>query len=289
MILCRDLSARVPLPLPLPRASGFAFVCALGLSLSVASLPSLTRAGAEENEPPSAAVGASPAAARARFSDGNRRYALGDYLGAEEAFESASVLDPRLPGPYRNLGLVLLATHRCDAAVEAFRAYLRLRPTGIHTARIEREIARCEAAPTKRGSPRETSLATVHVTSNGAALAGALVRIDGVAPSRVTSSAPLTIELTPGRHAIRVEKSGFAPGEASVVAIAGGHEELTIPMRAPVERPSAAARHVESASRPCAQVSDCRRGEACAEGRCVIRSDGGASADGGIRAGSATN
>jgi lipoprotein NlpI len=107
-----------------------------------------TRAVADEE-----GAGRTPAQgeARARFADGNRRYAMGDYAGAEAAFRDAMRLDPELPGVYRNLGLVHLARRECDQAVAQFEAYLRLRPTGRHAERVREEIARCRAR--RVGSP----------------------------------------------------------------------------------------------------------------------------------------
>src|SRR6185369_14512925 len=97
------------------------------------------------------------------------------------SFKAAIALDPALPGPYRNLGLVYLAMkpRRCDDAVAAFREYLKLRPVSKWTTRVEQEIMRCSGpAPVVSSPETELALVTITASSGGKPLDGAVVRID---------------------------------------------------------------------------------------------------------------
>ena len=89
------------------------------LALLAALLAAAPSFAAEDEEP----AGGS-ADARKKFTDGNERYARGDYDGAIEAFKAAIAADPKLPGPYRNLGLAYRALNRCADALPMYEKYL---------------------------------------------------------------------------------------------------------------------------------------------------------------------
>ena len=74
-------------------------------------VPSVTFAANDEEEEKPAA-GEAPEA-RKKFAEGNEKYARGDYDGAVEAFKASIAADPKLPGPYRNLGLAYRAQGKC--------------------------------------------------------------------------------------------------------------------------------------------------------------------------------
>ncbi len=210
--------------------------CALALAASPAG------ASGDDDDEPAGTPTQTPA--RQKFGEGNRKYAMGDYAGAEEAFKSAIQLDPDLPGPYRNLGLVYVATHKCEDAIARFEAYLKLRPASKHTARITAEIERCKGGAPSRviGSgainpaATEQALVTITASAGGKSLDGAVVRVDGL----IRGGAPLDLQITPGHHTVRVERIGYDPGEAELEVRANATQELNVELGKPVvgEAPS---------------------------------------------------
>ena len=92
-----------------------------------------------------------------------------------------------------------MALKQCDPPVEAFTAYLKLRPIGKWTVRVEKEIARCRGPggrhqPASRGiAHHRTGVDTTTATSDGKPLDGATVRIDGL----IRGGAPLDLQMTP--------------------------------------------------------------------------------------------
>src|SRR5689334_15657886 len=149
----------------------------------------------EENE-----VGqASNAEAKKRFIEGNERYSRGDYDAAIESFKAAIAADPKLPGPYRNLGLAYRAVNRCSDALPAYEKYLELKPESRFTERVRREIELCkvklgQVTPTPTGTPQASGGSTgkahapeaqsiLHVAANligGEATDEATVKVDGL-------------------------------------------------------------------------------------------------------------
>jgi tetratricopeptide (TPR) repeat protein len=199
-----------------------------------------------EDEGEDAAPAATPAAveARARFAEGDRRYAHGDYPGAERDFLEAIRLNPELPGPWRNLGLVYVAEKRCADATPRFLKYLALRPRSRHTVRVEAELANCRAGParapvvssqrppvdaTAGGAATELALVTVTVSAQGRPVDGALVRIDGLA----RGGAPLDLQVTPGRHLVTAEKAGYPTGEVALEVRPNRTAEVDVPLGPP--------------------------------------------------------
>ncbi len=204
-------------------------------------------AGADEEDEP-AATSPAQAQAREKFAEGNRKYALGDYAGAEEAFKAASELDPDLPGPYRNLGLVYVATHKCEAAITRFEAYLKLRPHSKHAARITQEIERCKLGlgRSSAGAASELALVTITATTQDHhPLDGAVVKVDGL----IRGGAPLDLQITPGRHTIRVERIGYDAGEEVVEVKANATQEIEIPLARQAGGPDVAVQQ-KRAGRP---------------------------------------
>jgi hypothetical protein len=219
-------------------ARGGAIACALALALAAPA------AADDESEEGAPAASPSARAARARFDNGNRRYAAGDYPGAERDFLEAIRLAPELPGPWRNLGLVYVAQKRCPDALPRFQRYLALRPRSRLYARVQAEIDRCRGAgapsaaeATTGRAATELVLVTITVSSGGRPVDGALVRVDGLA----RGGAPLDLQVTPGVHRVRAERAGFAAGEVTLEAAANRTAEIDVPLGPPLAAPSEAA------------------------------------------------
>jgi len=194
--------------------------------------------------------------AKRRFAEGNERYARGDYPGAVESFRASIAADPKLPGPYRNLGLALRALGRYAEALPMYEKYLALKPEGRHTERVRREIDFCRqklgmaplpptpTAPSATGTapaPAQGSIKLAVVLSGGGA--DAAVRVDGI----LRGATPLTIPTTPGIHTVRVERNGYEPVEREVTVKPGAELELTLSMTALPEAPKPVVEQAPSA------------------------------------------
>jgi hypothetical protein len=206
--------------------------------------PSHAAGNDEENE--AAATG--NADARKRFAEGNERYSRGDYEGAVESFKAAVAADPKLPGPYRNLGLAYRALNRCSDALPMYEKYLELKPESRFTERVRREIDLCRAklgqgpAPPPGGArPPSSAVAhggtphapeaqgILHVAANligGEATDEATVKIDGL----VRGATPLTIPVTPGVHKVHLSRAGFETANATVDVGPGERRDVELTM-----------------------------------------------------------
>jgi hypothetical protein len=210
-------------------------LCVMLLLVSVADARA---AEPEENE----AAQTVNVEARKRFAEGNERYSRGDYDGAVESFKAAIAADPKLPGPYRNLGLAYRALNRCADAMPMYEKYLELKPESRFTDRVRREIDLCRAklgqAPlpprvdthTVTGTPHAPEAQGIlHVAANlvgGEATDEATVKIDGL----VRGATPLTIPVTPGQHKIHLSRAGFETANATVDVGPGERKDVELTM-----------------------------------------------------------
>jgi hypothetical protein len=188
--------------------------------------------------------------ARRRYVEGNERYARGDYQGAVQSFSAAIAADARLPGPYRNLGLVYRALNRCSDALPMYEKYLALRPRSRFVERVHREIDLCRQKlgmpPMSAAGPLEGQ-GYLYVSANmvgGEATDEASVRVDGV----IRGPTPATVPVTAGVHKIHLERRGFEAADTTIEIGPGERREVELTMRRlpeaappPVETPAAAA------------------------------------------------
>jgi hypothetical protein len=202
-------------------------------------------AAGNEDEEKEAAAGTN-ADAKKRFAEGNERYAHGDYDGAIESFKAAIAADPKLPGPYRNLGLAYRAQNRCNDALPMYEKYLELKPESRFTERVRREIDLCRAKlgqaplpprPTTQqsigsgsGTPHAPEAqAILHVAANligGEATDEATVKVDGL----VRGATPLTIPIPPGKHHVHLSRAGFETANAAVEVGPGERKDVELTM-----------------------------------------------------------
>jgi tetratricopeptide (TPR) repeat protein len=206
-------------------------------------------AGEEEDKNEAAAT--TNAEAKKRFVEGNERYARGDYDGAVESFKAAIAADPKLPGPYRNLGLAYRALGRCGEAVPNYEKYLELKPESRFTERVRREVDYCRRqlgqAPlppraethTTTGTPHAPEAQSIlHVAANligGEATDEATVKVDGL----VRGATPLTIPVPPGVHKIHLSRAGFETANATIDVAPGERKDVELTMnKLPDEHPA---------------------------------------------------
>lgn len=184
--------------------------------------------------------------AKRRFAEGNERYARGDYPGSVESFRAALAADPKLPGPYRNLGLALRALGRYAEALPMYEKYLQLKPDGRHTERVRREIDFCRqklgmaplpppSAGTGTPAPAVAQAQIKIAVTLSGGRSDAAVRVDGM----LRGSTPIVIPVTPGIHVVRLERNGYEPTQREITVKPGEQLELTIAMTALPEAPVA--------------------------------------------------
>ena len=147
-----------------------------------------TRRGEEDEKNEAAA--ATNVEAKKRFAEGNERYSRGDYDGAVESFKAAIAADPKLPGPYRNLGLAYRALSRCNDAVADVREVSRAQArVALHRSRAARDrfVPRQARAGAAAGaSQTHTVTGTPHAAEAQAILHVAANLIGGEATDEAT-------------------------------------------------------------------------------------------------------
>jgi len=199
-------------------------------------------AGEEEKEE----TGFNPEAKK-KFAEGNEHYAKGEYDAAIESFKSAIALDPKLPGPYRNLGLAYRALNRCSDALPMYEKYLELKPESRFTERVRREIDLCRAKMGMQPLPEQPhhtssgfhpaeAQSYLHIAANligGEATDEASVRIDGI----IRGSTPITIPIPAGKHRVHLERPGFEKADAVVEVLPGQRQDVELTMNKLAEEP----------------------------------------------------
>ena len=224
----------------------------LGAVLAVALLAATAPrswAANDNEEDDKGGTTASSVDARKKYAEGNEKFARGDYDGAIEAFKAAIALEPKLPGPYRNLALAYRALNRCADALPNYEKYLEIKPESRYTERVRREIDLCRAKLGQTPSPTRPSQSGgnsgyhpaeaqsyLHVAANligGEATDEASVRIDGL----VRGSTPITIPITSGKHRIHLERLGFENADTSVDVAPGQRQEVELTMNKLGEEP----------------------------------------------------
>jgi tetratricopeptide (TPR) repeat protein len=214
----------------------------LAFALSALLVAANGFAAGNEDDDKNEAATATNAEAKKRFAEGNERYSRGDYDGAVESFKAAIAADPKLPGPYRNLGLAFRALNRCNDALPAYEKYLELKPESRFTDRVRREIDLCRAklgqqplppraeTHTVTGTPHSPEAqAILHVAANligGEATDEATVKVDGL----VRGATPLTIPVTPGTHKVHLSRGGFETANATIEVGPGERRDVELTM-----------------------------------------------------------
>jgi hypothetical protein len=178
--------------------------------------------------------------ARVYFEAGRQAYEGGEYQTAIRSFEHAFEKVPRpeiafsLAQAYRKQFIVDEDPTKLRRAVELYRRYLDEVPAGgrredavQNLGELQPQLARVTsaAAPAPAPPPARTQLMVT------AQVAGAHVAID----SDVLAAAPLTKDVTPGRHAVHVEAPGYVSAELVGLAVEGRLVVVEAPLR---ERPA---------------------------------------------------
>ena len=198
-----------------------------------------------------------------------------------ESFKAAIAADPKLPGPYRNLGLAYRALNRCTDALPMYEKYLELKPESRFTDRVRREIDLCRAklgqAPlpprrrvahgerARRTRPRRSRI--LHVAANligGEATDEATVQDRRPGARRDAADHPGHA----GRPPVHLTRAGFETADATVEVGPGERRDVELTMnKLPDEQPPVAGvdaevprRHRAQGELPQVRLDPARRG-----------------------------
>jgi tetratricopeptide (TPR) repeat protein len=153
--------------------------------------------------------------AREAFTEGQALYRAGDFASALAAFQRAEEASPS-PAAVYNIGRCHERLGQLPEAVAAYERYLSEAP-----AAADHDAVAGRVAELRRQIPAQGRL-RVSVEP-----AGATVAIDQEAPR----PAPVDSFLPAGKHAVRAELEGHAPGEREVDLVAGGSVQLELTLR----------------------------------------------------------
>ncbi len=190
--------------------------------------------------------------ARAHFSIGARAYEANQFGVAIEAFEEAYRLAPRpailfsIAQAHRRRYYAERSDDDLLRSVDYYRRYIKDEPKGNRVgealtalADLEPLAARLQSEPAAPPGSEQPAAAK----SNNARLLiapsvnGAVARVDGGAPVEL----PNRIDVTPGRHSVSIEASGYQPERREVEVGAG--ESFAIDVRL-MQKPALVQPHV---------------------------------------------
>ncbi|MBS2029069.1 MAG: PEGA domain-containing protein [Deltaproteobacteria bacterium] len=190
----------------------------LSATALLAAVPGLARADALED-------------AKAHFKAGTDAYRKADYTTAIHEFDAAyqarpaGVLRYNIAQCYEKLGDI-------PSALRNYHLYLRETPNAEDKATVETAIANLE----KRLQQKGVQQLVVYSEPSGAT-----VSVDGVSHG----ASPMSVELAPGQHEVKVEAPGFAPDTRKVTIAADRSLELSVALHATADLTPRADAHPE--------------------------------------------
>jgi len=186
---------------------------------------SVARADAPSSE---AAAEARRGEAKVKFDEGVKAFGEHRYTEAVAAFLQADGIEPSAALSF-NIARAFEHLDNSSSALRWYRDYLRREPQATNAAEVQARVAALGANLAQRGVQQLTVISTP---------AGAIVRID----DQALGTAPLTTELAPGAHHVRLELIGYRVAEADVVLDARTPRDVELKLEGlPVERPKPAA------------------------------------------------
>jgi tetratricopeptide (TPR) repeat protein len=212
------------------------FVCwLLALTLSAGQV-SVARAA----DTPSAegAATARRSEARAKFDEGVKAFAEQRYADAVQAFQEADAIEPSAPLSF-NIARSYEKLDDTSAALRWYRDYMRRNSAATNAAEVNARIAALADTLAKRGVQQLTVLS---------APPGASVSVD----QRIAGKTPLTLELPPGPHHLKLELPEYQALEADFTLEARTPQDLKLsltPSR-PAAIPPSASTGVDATPRP---------------------------------------
>lgn len=145
--------------------------------------------------------------------EANTAYDAEDYTTAAAKYSEAYALYPD-PAILVRMGKTAEKMGKTDEAIGHYKEFVRLLPDDPTSAELQREITKLEKS------------ATVQVTV-ASEPAGAQVFVgDEIAPLETLT--PATVELTPGKYSLRIEKDGFESYTEAVKVVAGQEQQVSV-------------------------------------------------------------
>ncbi|HXK19745.1 MAG TPA: PEGA domain-containing protein, partial [Polyangiaceae bacterium] len=216
-----------PLRRRLPNALALALVLALGTAPA-----SIARADAPSSE---AAAEARRVQAKLKFNDGVAAFGAHRYADAVAAFLQADAIEPSAALSF-NIARAFEHLDNPSSALRWYRDYLRREPQAVNAVEVQARVAALAAALAEHGVQQLTVISTP---------AGASVVID----RQVAGTAPVTTELAPGTHHLRLELTGYSALETDVVLDARRAQDFPFQLEAiAIESPKREAPPRSSAS-----------------------------------------
>ena len=176
--------------------------------------------------------------ARSLFDAGARAYESGQFEAAIQAFEQAYAISPRegllfsLAQAHRKQHAVTRNPQNLRAAVDAYRKYLsqvkegaRRKDAAEALEQLEPQLAAAGGGGGGTVAPAGKRATIVQISSNTRT---AMVAFDDASPA----PAPLTREVTPGVHRVRISAPGYHDDEQTIEALEGQFLPFSFPMRA---------------------------------------------------------
>jgi hypothetical protein len=187
---------------------------ALGIAL-VCAVPARARADA-----PSAEAGAEArrSEAKARFDEGVNAFREHRWVDAVQAFRQADAIAPSAALSF-NIAKTYERLEDVTGALRWYRDFLRRSPQAANSGEVEARVTALAATLAQRGVQQLTVLTTP---------AGAAVTVD----DRQIGTAPLTVELAPGRHHAHLELPGYRAADRDFVLDARLPQDLVVPLEA---------------------------------------------------------
>lgn len=154
------------------------------------------------------------AAARQHYADAEEKLRTGDFQGAFEGYKAANDL---LPAPITIFKMAFCQDKlgKTKDALAGYEAFLAANAPGA----LEDRVAEAE------GRMKELRAKLPGTLRVGSTPEGASVFVDDVAQEGV---APIDLELSPGRHTVRLQLEGHEPASKEVEVKPGGSEALSL-------------------------------------------------------------
>ncbi len=188
---------------------------------TAAKPPTPPPAGAAGAKPPT--TGAAPASndPKALYADGEKKYKAGDFAGALASFQGAEAVKPA-PQAERYIGLCHDNLGHYADAVSFYEKFLAAVPPKMTKEgdEIKARVATIKAMPGK-----------IHFETTPA---GASILVDG----KQMGVTPADLDLTPGKHIVKLELAGYLPIDRDLDVSYGGKQDVKSEMQAkPAEPP----------------------------------------------------
>lgn len=178
-------------------------------SAGVSSISTTAFAAKPKPKPAAASTGPSLADAKAHYQAGEKKFKAGDFAGALEDFTAADAVKST-PQSQRYIGLCDDKLGKYAEAVAAYEKFLAAVPPKMQKdgEELTKRVAEIKAMPGK-----------LHVETTPP---GATITADG----KQMGTTPADIELTPGKHILKLELAGFLPIDKDVDVVFGSKGDL---------------------------------------------------------------